>query len=152
MAEVASTTAWTFYGPRLLRIMRRGDIQGHVYQPNFLESLSDRIVHVLRTAFGATYWCSPVVAVMMYRRGYFNVEGVQSLSKMALSLFAVYALAFFFRGVGRLSNADYRMFIGTFVQARNNPCVRTREELAKYDFEFWGWPVDFKWDSAGADG
>ncbi|GFN73537.1 abhydrolase domain-containing protein 16a [Plakobranchus ocellatus] len=31
-------------------------------------------------------------------------------------------------------------------------CVLQQEELAKYDFEFWGWPVDFKWDSAGADG
>ncbi|KAK3750250.1 hypothetical protein RRG08_041279 [Elysia crispata] len=27
-----------------------------------------------------------------------------------------------------------------------------QEELASYDFEFWGWPVDYKWDSAGADG
>ncbi|RUS87080.1 hypothetical protein EGW08_005156 [Elysia chlorotica] len=152
MAEVASTTIWTFYGPRLLRIMRRGDVAGYNYQPNFLESFSDRIVYTIRAALSATYWCSPVVIVMLYRRGYCNVEGIQGLSKIALSLFAVYALAFLFRGIGRLSNADYRNFMATFVQARNNPCQRTREQLAGYDFEFWGWPVDYKWSPSGADG
>ncbi|KAK3750254.1 hypothetical protein RRG08_041283 [Elysia crispata] len=126
MAEVGSTIIWTFYGPRLLRIMRRGEIAGYNYQPNFLESFSDRIFHAIKAAFSATYWCSPIVVVMMYRRGYFNIEGVQGLSKMALSVFAVYALAFFFRGIGRLSNADYRNFMGAFVQAKNNPCLRTR--------------------------
>lgn len=152
MAEVASTTVWTFYGPRLLRILKRGDVPGYNYQPNFFESFSDRIFYAIKTALSATYWCSPVVVVLMYRRGYFTTEGVHGLSRVAISLFAVYALAFFFRGIGRLSNPDYRNFISTFVQARNKPSIRIREELAQYDFEFWGWPVDFKWNTGHADG
>ncbi|KAH9508773.1 Protein abhd16a [Bulinus truncatus] len=140
---MASKVYWAFVGPRLLRILKRDNIEGHNYEPGYVESFSDKVIQVFHAAFGLTYF-SPIFGIFLYRRGYFTQEGGLGLFKVAISVIIVYAAAYFFRGLDRLTNVDYRTFLNALVEARRNPTQQTKKLLAGYDFEFWAWPVDFK--------
>ncbi|XP_005103864.1 phosphatidylserine lipase ABHD16A [Aplysia californica] len=147
---MASKLLWTFYGPRLLRIFKTENAQGHDYVPGVLESFPDKIISTFNTALGVSYWTSPVIGAILYRKGYFTQEGAGSLLRVALSMFVVYAIAYILRGIGRFSNAEYRDFISALVAAREKPTVDSKKQLAGYDFEFWAWPVDFRWDDGSS--
>lgn len=64
-----------------------------------------------------------------------------------MSVAIVYTAAYFLRGIGRLSNGEYRTFINILVEARrSNASPQQKRMLAGYDFEYWAWPVDFRWN------
>jgi len=143
---MASKIFWMFYGPRLIRTYKNGQLEGQNYTPGMIESLPDKVISTVNTAIGVSYWTSPIIGTIMYRRGYFTNEGLGSLLKMAITVFMIYSVAFVIRGIGRFSNADYRAFINNLVEVKTSPTVLSKKELASYDFEFWAWPVDFKWN------
>ncbi|XP_059157353.1 phosphatidylserine lipase ABHD16A-like [Physella acuta] len=143
---MASKMLWTFHGPRLIRIFKKENIEGHDYVPGYLESWPDRVIQTFNTAFGLTYLTTPIFGFILYKRGHFNPEGALGILRVALSVAIVYTAAYILRGIGRLSNIDYRNFISVLVEARQNSSVQVKKQLANYDFEFWAWPVDFRWD------
>ncbi|BFZ20244.1 hypothetical protein BsWGS_23283 [Bradybaena similaris] len=144
---MASKILWIFHGPRLLRTFKTQTNEGHDYIPGYLESIPDRFIQTIHAAIGFTYWTSPVIGIIMYRRGHFSQEGGLNAFKLALSLAAVYAAAYIIRGLGRVTNADYRSFVTALVDAKSNSCTpQAKKNLLHYDFEFWAAPVDFKWN------
>ncbi|KAK0065913.1 phosphatidylserine lipase ABHD16A, partial [Biomphalaria pfeifferi] len=147
---MASKFYWIFTGPRLLRIYKRDNIEGHNYEPGYVESIADKILQMFHVTLGLKY-LSPIVGVYLYRKGYFTAEGGASLIKFAVSLLIVYAAAFVFRGIDRLANIDYRTFIKALVEARNSPTFQNKKTLVGYDFEFWAWPVDFSVKELNSD-
>ena len=47
------------------------------------------------------------------------------------------------RGYSRAKNPTYMKFMKVLDDARSHYTFETKQELGKYDFEFWAWPVDF---------
>ncbi|KAJ8301029.1 hypothetical protein KUTeg_022548 [Tegillarca granosa] len=99
----------------------------------------------IRFCYSFSYWTSPIVLTVLYRRGYFTSEGIQSLSRFLLMVGILYGAAYLSRGVGRWYNADYVTFIGILTAAQQSLTAQNRRLLSKYDSEFWAWPVDFRW-------
>ncbi|CAG5124163.1 unnamed protein product, partial [Candidula unifasciata] len=124
---------------------------GHDYVPGYVESIPDRFIHTINVAIGLTYMTSPVIGVILYKRGHYTQEGGLNILKLALSLAAVYAAAYIIRGLGRAINADYRAFVTALVNARSgNATSHNKRELLQYDFDFWAAPVDFVWNEGMA--
>ncbi|XP_056011672.1 phosphatidylserine lipase ABHD16A-like [Ostrea edulis] len=136
-------------GPKLYRQLRSDETQGKVYQGNFMESTGDRFLSVIRFCMSFTYWTSPVVLCVLYRRGYFSTEGLVSMGKFMFSIGVIYTVAYITRGVGRCSNADYITFLGILSAAQRSLTQQNKRMLARYDFEFWAWPVDWRMGENG---
>lgn len=132
-------------GPRLFRKHSDDTHQGKAYVPNIIESGADKVINVIRFCYSFTYWTSPVVLTILYRRGYFTQEGGKTLLGYVLSISFVYGLAYMLRGIGRAYNSDYTLFLEVLLAAEKSCTLQNRKMLAGYDFEFWGWPIDFKW-------
>lgn len=47
------------------------------------------------------------------------------------------------RGYSRSKNPTYLKFMKVLDDARSHYNYETKQELGKYDFDFWAWPVDF---------
>nr|XP_022324622.1 protein ABHD16A-like isoform X1 [Crassostrea virginica] len=136
-------------GPKLKRQLRSDDGPGKVYQSNFVEATGDRFISVIRFCMSFTYWTSPVVLSVLYRRGYFSTEGLISIGKFVFSISVIYSVAYITRGVGRYSNADYLTFLSVLTATQKSLTQQNKRLLARYDFDFWAWPVDWR---IGEDG
>ncbi|XP_060069705.1 phosphatidylserine lipase ABHD16A-like [Ylistrum balloti] len=136
-----------FRGPKLFRRHRDEDRpkyedrQAKIYTPNIMEATGNKFISVLRFCFSFSYWTSPVVLSLLYRRGYCSVDGVISLGKLGISLSVIYLVAWLLRGKGRWDNWDYIMFLDVLMKAQKSQ--EYRKQLSKFDFEFWAWPVDY---------
>ncbi|KAL8568210.1 hypothetical protein ACOMHN_027733 [Nucella lapillus] len=133
-------------GPRLIRLLKSDNREGKDYVPNILESSGDKFMQVIQACWSISWWSSPVIMTVLYRRGYFSHEGMVSVSKFLFSVGIVYAGAFCLRGLGRLTNPDYTMFISVLIQTLHSPSLPHKRLLHRYDFDFWAWPVDFTWN------
>ncbi|XP_033729760.1 phosphatidylserine lipase ABHD16A-like [Pecten maximus] len=136
-----------FRGPKLYRRHRDEDRPKYedkhakVYTPNMLEATGNKFISVLRFCFSFSYWTSPVVLSLLYRRGYFSLDGMVSLGKLGFSLSVIYLVAWLLRGKGRWDNWDYIMFLDILMKAQKSD--EYRRQLSKFDFEFWAWPIDY---------
>jgi hypothetical protein len=57
-----------------------------------------------------------VILAIAYYRGYFSVEGILSISRLAYFIGVCIGGAYIIRGFGRWSNLDYKEFITRFVE------------------------------------
>ncbi|XP_064616388.1 phosphatidylserine lipase ABHD16A-like [Liolophura sinensis] len=146
---MASTLINCLKGPRLFRIHRSDNNNGRLYQPNFVEATGDSFIKVIRFCWSLSFWTSPVLLTVLYRRNYFSLEGAGSLSKTIFSVVVIYTGAYIIRGIGRITNPDYVMFISVLSAAQKNFNEQTKKNLLRYDSEFWAWPVDFMWNEGG---
>ncbi|XP_021341768.1 protein ABHD16A-like [Mizuhopecten yessoensis] len=137
-------------GPKLFRRHKNENRQAQIYNPNIMESTGNKFISVMRFCFSFSYWTSPVVLSLMYRRGYFCVDGLVSLGKFGCSISVIYLLAWLLRGLGRSCNTDYITFIQILTMASTiqNQAERNKK-LSEFDFEFWAWPTDFSFTNAG---
>jgi len=86
----------------------------------------------------------PVIAMFaMYQRGYSLTDNVSCLSKLAAGAGAFLVASLAARGYSRVNNPVYVKFMETLNEAHLHYNASTKQELQKYDFEFWAWPVDF---------
>lgn len=85
----------------------------------------------------------PLIATFMYQRSYSLTDNVFCLSKLAAGAGALLIASLAARGYSRVNNPVYVKFIETLNEAHLQYNERTKQELHKYDFEFWAWPVDF---------
>ncbi|KAI0213665.1 Phosphatidylserine lipase ABHD16A [Lamellibrachia satsuma] len=119
-------------------------IPGRAYKPNTLEVIGDSIVKVLRFCWSVTYYSSPVLLVVLYRRGIFTRPNLTYYYPHAITLNAILIIAVFIRSVGRYMNKEYFTFIKTLQSAKSVMSTTSLRQLAKYDFDFSQWPVNFK--------
>ncbi|KAL5011974.1 hypothetical protein ScPMuIL_010525 [Solemya velum] len=135
-------------GPKLFRIHKTENRQGRLHQNNIVEVGADKVLNTIKFCFSLSTWLSPILAGILYKRGYFCHEGLITLSKYAISVGVVYSLAYITRGVGRWYSPDYITFINVLLasnSAQKTVAEQSRKLLKAYDFEFWAWPVDFRW-------
>lgn len=138
-----------FRGPKLRRQLTNDEGPGKVYQANFVEATGDKFISVIRFCMSFTYWTSPVVLTVLYRRGYFSTEGLITIGKFVFSISVIYTVAYLTRGFGRYSNADYLTFLSVLSAAQKSLTQQNKKMLARYDFEFRAWPVDWRMGENG---
>lgn len=80
----------------------------------------------------------------MYHKGYFEPDGLVSLTKLVTSVGVILVISFCIRGLSRADNPSYRKFITTLHSAQKNMTPEIKQQLNKYDFEFHAWPVEFE--------
>lgn len=143
------------YGPRLYRIHKTADREGRSYEPNGVEGYSDNIIRsvsfALSLAWSIGVYTSPIIAAVLYRRGYVTFEGVYSLTRLAGVICVVMVGTICLRGIGRIASSDYGQFLRALQAAQQNLSKESKTELAKYDSEFYAWPIDFRWNDPLVD-
>lgn len=139
------------YGPRLYRIHKTADREGRSYEPNGVEGYSDNIIRSLSLAWSIGVYTSPIIAAVLYRKGYVTFEGVYALTRLAGVICVVMVGTICLRGIGRIASTDYGQFLRALQSAQQNLSRESKTELAKYDSEFYAWPVDFRWNDPLVD-
>ncbi|KAL3213326.1 hypothetical protein MRX96_035512 [Rhipicephalus microplus] len=139
------------YGPRLYRIHKTADREGRSYEPNGVEGYSDNIIRSLSLAWSLGVYTSPIIAAVLYRRGYVTFEGVYALTRLAGVICVVMVGTICLRGIGRIASSDYGQFLRALQAAQQNLSKESKAELAKYDSEFYAWPIDFRWNDPLVD-
>lgn len=79
----------------------------------------------------------------MYQRNYSLTDNVSCLSKLAAGAGALLVASLAARGYSRVNNPVYIKFVQTLNEVHLQYNSKTKQELHKYDFEFWAWPVEF---------
>ncbi|KAJ1525091.1 hypothetical protein ONE63_009933 [Megalurothrips usitatus] len=143
------------FAPRLIKIYGERSPEGVYrgnYQANNLERWGDQVIHSLYVLMNVGLYTSPLLATILYRRGHLLVDSLLTMAKVLTGLGLTLAAAYCFRAFGRANNTAYLEF-----QAALNAAIRslnkdTKKVLSKYDFDFTGMPVDFKWNENEGDG
>ncbi|XP_063244909.1 phosphatidylserine lipase ABHD16A [Bacillus rossius redtenbacheri] len=133
------------YSPRLYRVYDASRVDS-VYVPGHLEKWGDQIIHSLFVMWNVGLYTSPILATVLYRRGYFVVDGAITIAKFLTGVGLVLAASVYMRGVGRALNPTYTTFLAVLSAARKQLNKDTKKALMSYDFEFHDWPVEFRWD------
>ncbi|XP_065068535.1 phosphatidylserine lipase ABHD16A-like [Rhopilema esculentum] len=134
-------------GPRLLRIypVPRGP-SGRDYEPNNLEFFCDFLIKSISNAVSLSIYMSPVVLFYMFRKGLMTASQIMYLSKVFATLGVGVSILLIGRGIDRYRNPHYQRFMKILDEARQDP--EFKEQLQAYDFEFFAWLVDFKWNES----
>ncbi|XP_052790245.1 phosphatidylserine lipase ABHD16A-like [Mya arenaria] len=132
-------------GPRLFRIFHSNAEAGRNYEPKLLESGADKVIGTIRFCWSLSYWTSPLLLGILYRRGHFTSEGIVNIGRFMMYVGVIYTTAVLVRGVGRCMNPDYMAFITVLANAQNVFNPQNRRLLSRYDFDFWASPVLYKW-------
>lgn len=90
-------------------------------------------------------YTSPFIVGIMYRKGYIINENVPVLSKFLTTVGVLYVSSLCIRGFGRANNEVYKKFLKTLQNANKEMSTENKTALAKYDFDFSAWPVEFEW-------
>ncbi|KAH0949059.1 hypothetical protein HN011_000534 [Eciton burchellii] len=134
------------FSPRLLKVYEVPWIDHMVdksYEPKNLERWSDQIVISFAAMWSMSVYAVPLIATFMYHRNYSLTDNAFYLSKLVASASVLLITSLAARSYSRVNNPVYVKFIQTLNEAHLHYNKRTKQELLKYDFEFWGWPVDF---------
>ena len=65
------------------------------------------------------------------------------MSQFATGASIILATSLALRGYSRAQNPTYMKFMKVLDDAQFHYNFETKQELGKYDFEFWAWPIDF---------
>ncbi|XP_032671121.1 phosphatidylserine lipase ABHD16A [Odontomachus brunneus] len=134
------------FSPRLFKIYEVtwiGHLVDKSYEPKNLERWGDQIVIPFAAIWSISLYAIPFVATFIYQRNYSLMDNAVCLSKLAASAGAILIASLAARGYSRINNPVYVKFVQTLAEARSQYNEKTKQELHKYDFEFWAWPVDF---------
>ncbi|KAF6022393.1 ABHD16A [Bugula neritina] len=134
---------WMFTsGPQLFYRYKDGSHASTVYAENKAEAYSSRIINCLRASWSVCYFFSPLLLIMFYRRGIFHsADGLSYYAKIVAATVAVYYAAHLTRGFGRMSNSAYKVFAEELNKVKTGRLPPSA--LAKYDFQFSHWPVNY---------
>ncbi|KAL0280530.1 UNVERIFIED_CONTAM: hypothetical protein PYX00_001794 [Menopon gallinae] len=132
------------FGPRLYKIYGDSRYQG-LYEPNGFEHWGDQVISSLYVMWNVGLYTSPVIATVLYRKGYFVIESLALFTKLLIGLGVILTSSYCIRGIGRMNNPAYVTFYEVLIAAKKTLNRETKKELCKYDFEFSEWPVEFRW-------
>ncbi|XP_017762786.1 PREDICTED: protein ABHD16A [Eufriesea mexicana] len=133
------------FGPRLFKVYEITCI-GHLvdksYEPNSLERWGDQIVIWFAAIWSITLYVIPFVVMFFHQHSI--TESISSLSKLATGASAIFITSLAARGYSRATNPIYLKFLKILNEANTHYNAKTKQELDKYEFEFWARPVDYK--------
>lgn len=138
------------FAPRLIKLHGNGQVE-KVYEPNALENLGDRVLQSIYFMWKLGVYTSPLLVGFLYRRGYFEYDGCITLTKVAGLIGGILAVSYVIRSLGRSTNPMYQKFVKTLSDAQNNLTPDTKQKMAQFDFEFYAWPVEFKYNELDKD-
>ncbi|KAM9233401.1 phosphatidylserine lipase ABHD16A isoform 2-T2 [Dugong dugon] len=116
------------------------------YQPRALEKHADSILALASVFWSISYYSSPFAFFYLYRKGYLSLSKVVPFSHYAGTLLLLLAGVACLRGIGRWTNPQYLQFITILEATHRNQSAENKRQLAKYNFDFRSWPVDFHWE------
>lgn len=92
-----------------------------------------------------SYYTSPILVSILYRRGYFVAESVGTFAKVTTGIGLLVAVSLCMRGLGRSMNVAYVRFAETLENAKRNSARNgePKTALRRYDFDFSQWPIDY---------
>lgn len=91
-------------------------------------------------------YATSLAVILMYRRGT-PMADITYLSKWAVGAGAILVVSLAARSYSRAGNPTYIKFMKTLHEANSRQSREIKQQLGKYDFEFWAWPVDYKMSS-----
>uniref|UniRef100_A0A182XD14 AB hydrolase-1 domain-containing protein n=1 Tax=Anopheles quadriannulatus TaxID=34691 RepID=A0A182XD14_ANOQN len=127
------------------RLLKEYDGSRDNYEPGTLEKYGDQLLTALNLMWSFSYYTSPILVSILYRRGYFVAESVGPFAKVTTGLGLLVAMSLCMRGLGRSMNTVYVRFAETLENARRSSdrCGAPKAALRRYDFDFEQWPVDY---------
>ncbi|KAM8793844.1 phosphatidylserine lipase ABHD16A [Eudromia elegans] len=147
-------------GPRLYRVYpepgpapgargaRRDPPWESFYQPRSLERHADSVLALASVLWSLSCYSSPLAFVYLYRKGLLTLPRAVQLSHCAATALLLLAAVACVRGIGRWTNPQYLEFISVLEETHRGGGAESRRKLARYNFDFRSWPVDFRWDEA----
>ncbi|KAJ8969938.1 hypothetical protein NQ314_001519 [Rhamnusium bicolor] len=140
-------TIWDcMFSPKLIKIYGNGPVE-KLYQPSTLEKWGDQVINSLYVMWKFGVYTSPFLVGILYQRGYFEPEGLVTLTKLVTSVGVILVVSFCFRGLSRAQNPTYQNFFSTLQSSQKKMTPAIKQQLNMYDFEFTAWPVEYKSDS-----
>ncbi|XP_053994786.1 phosphatidylserine lipase ABHD16A [Hylaeus volcanicus] len=142
------STLWKCtFSPRLFKVYEitwNGRLVKKSYEPRTLERWGDQIVICFAAIWSISLYTIPLVATFFYQQRGSLTDNIYLLSKLAAGAGVILIASLAARGCSRANNPIYLKFLKTLNEANAHYSAETKEELHKYEFEFWAWPVDFK--------
>lgn len=118
----------------------RGENYTGKYTADRWEKIGDLSLSTVGFFWRLSLYSSPLLAILIYRKGYMTVEGAYTLTRITIWLGILVGASFCLRSYGRASNPHYREFLTRLSKADSPSGVA---EIKKYDFDFEAWPVEF---------
>ncbi|XP_049546044.1 phosphatidylserine lipase ABHD16A isoform X1 [Anopheles darlingi] len=127
------------------RLLKEYDGSKEGYEPGALEKYGDQILTALNLMWSFSYYTSPILISILYRRGYFVAESVGTFAKVTTGIGLLVAVSLCMRGLGRSMNVAYVRFAETLENAKRNSARNgePKTALRRYDFDFSQWPIDY---------
>ncbi|KZC04807.1 PREDICTED: abhydrolase domain-containing protein 16A isoform X2 [Dufourea novaeangliae] len=142
------STLWKCtFSPRLFKVYEitwTGQLVDKSYEPKVLERWGDQIVICFAAIWSISLYTIPLVATFFYQRSNPLLDNVYLLCKVVAGAGIILIASLAARGCSRANNPVYLKFLKTLHDATAHYNAETKQELQKYEFEFWAWPVDFK--------
>ncbi|CAK9803354.1 Phosphatidylserine lipase ABHD16A [Anthophora plagiata] len=143
------------FSPRLFKVYEVtwfGRLVDTSYEPNNLERWGHQIVVCFAAIWSISQYTIPLVAIFFYQRSNSLIENLHTLSKLAVGAGAIFITSLCIRSYSRACDSVYLKFLKTLEEAHADYNSKTKQELHKYEFEFWAWPVDYKYtDTEGRE-
>ncbi|ESO10188.1 hypothetical protein HELRODRAFT_185319 [Helobdella robusta] len=130
-------------GPQLYRVYNAGEVRGSEYEGNVAERFANSVIKWMGFCGNVCYWSSPVVFIVLYRKGFFMFENLPTTFSYVSSITVLLVLAHIIRAFGRAINDEYCTFLNEFFTFKTSPSTENKEKLRKYDCSFSEWPVEY---------
>ncbi|KAJ8667481.1 hypothetical protein QAD02_009144 [Eretmocerus hayati] len=133
------------FSPRLYKFYEVswvGRLIDKPYEAKNLERWGDQVVISFVTAWSLTIYAIPLILIALYRRGS-PLGDAYTISQFVTGAGIILVTSLMARGYSRANNPAYMKFIKVLDEAQAHYNSETKQELGKYEFEFWAWPIDF---------
>ncbi|XP_034952441.1 phosphatidylserine lipase ABHD16A [Chelonus insularis] len=126
------------------RLFKYHETSWKTYEPNSFERWGDHVITSFTAIWSISLYALPFIATFMYRRSYSLAENAYTFSKLIAGAGVLLIASLAMRGYARANNPTYVKFLKTLNKARQAYNYESKQDLLKYDFEFWAWPKDFE--------
>jgi len=133
------------FSPKLYKVYGRNN-EG-LYEAGTLETLGDQIITSFYIMGNVAIYSSPVLTYILFRKGYFQPEGLVTLTKFGVGVMVVLVMSYCLRSYGRINSPVYLQFQRILADAQRDMNPVNKQALSQYDFEFKAWPVEFQWSN-----
>uniref|UniRef100_A0A1A9UTS3 AB hydrolase-1 domain-containing protein n=1 Tax=Glossina austeni TaxID=7395 RepID=A0A1A9UTS3_GLOAU len=151
------------FGPKLYMEYGMSNVQ-KLYEPIGLEKFGDQIISTVGKAINdnkltslnkfptlqlslmwtISFYTSPLLVTFLYRRGYFVMESISTVTKISTSIGLIVMVSMIMRGMGRSQSPSYTRMVKAMELLKSpNTEEEGKRALRLFDFEFDYWKVDF---------
>ncbi|XP_011495273.1 PREDICTED: abhydrolase domain-containing protein 16A [Ceratosolen solmsi marchali] len=139
------STLWKcIFSPRLYKFYEVswvGRLIDKPYEAKGLERWGDHVVITFVTAWSFTIYAIPLIVIVLFRRGS-PLADAYTITQFVTGASILLATSLMARGYSRAKNPTYLKFMKVLDKTKSH-YPNIKQELGKYDFEFWAWPIDF---------